>query len=164
MKPNIRTATSFDIDTLTELFWNNINVHTEYISHGEVQMGVGTSDGKPAADGKKMWKKYITSKIADKNSEVFIFDENDKIIGFTVIAIEEDGAEPFGVICDLYVLPKSRRKGFGEVLFNSGIEWLKNKGITDYYLESGKDNHGAHKFFEKRDFRVMSHIYYKKGI
>lgn len=161
MTQNIRIASYSDIHNLTELFWNNLSVNPEYISHGEIQMGVGDNEGKPALNGKEMWKKYISGKISDENSEVLIYSGNNNIDGFTVVAIEEDGAEPFGVVCDLYVKPGIRRKGIGNVLFESGLNWLRNKGMKDFYLESGKDNHSAHIFFEKRGFKMLSHIYHK---
>ena len=39
------------------------------------------------------------------------------------------------------------------------IDWLRSCGVKDIYLESGKDNHAAHRFFEKRGFAHVSEIY-----
>ncbi len=44
-------------------------------------------------------------------------------------------------------------------LLNAAIKWFKDRGIVSLYLESGKDNHSAHAFFEKRGFGMVSNIY-----
>lgn len=41
----------------------------------------------------------------------------------------------------------------------TAIDWLHSKGIRDIFLESGKDNHAAHCYFEKRGFVHVSEIY-----
>ncbi|MDR2085361.1 MAG: GNAT family N-acetyltransferase [Bacteroidales bacterium] len=161
MEKEIRKAKNEDVDFLTKLFINNLEKHPEYISHGEMQMGVGLANGKVASGGENQWKKYIIRKINSNDSEVFVSENNKEIIGFTVVEIDDDGGEPFGVICDLYVSPNHRTGGLGSLLFDSGMEWLKSRGITEFYLESGKDNHSAHAFFEKRGFNMVSQIFYK---
>ena len=163
MEKNIRMANISDVNALTELFINNLKTHPEYISHGEMQMGVGLANGEVAPQGTEMWKKYIIEKIESDDSAVFVYEEMNTITGFTVVEIDDDGGDPFGVICDLYVLPDNRTKGLGTLLFDKGISWLKDKGMKELYLESGKDNHSAHAFFEKRGFAMVSHIYYCSG-
>ena len=43
--------------------------------------------------------------------------------------------------------------------YSAAIDWLRSRGVKDIYLESGKDNHAAHRFFEKRGFAHVSEIY-----
>lgn len=73
--------------------------------------------------------------------------------------IEEDGDLPFGMVCDVLVREECRGKGVGDALLQSAIGWLRSRGIKDIYLESGKNNHAAHRFFEKRGFTHVSEIY-----
>lgn len=155
----IRKAQNSDSEQLTLIFWNNLKAHPEYISHGEIQMGVASNINTPAIDGEKKWEQYIIEKIADKNAEVFVNEDNFKITGFAVVAIEEDGDMPFGVLCDLLVLPTERSNGLGNALMQTCIDWLTEKNVTEIYLESGKENHAAHLFFEKRGFEIVSHVY-----
>ena len=163
MKNNnlIRNAIISDVNILTRLFIDNLKKHPEYISHGEMQMGVGTIDDKVTHNANELWGKYIIEKINNHKSEVFVCEENDEVIGFIIVEIDDDGNDSFGVIDDLYVHPENRAKGLGNMLFEKGISWLKSKSITEFYLESGKNNHEAHAFFEKRGFTMVSHIYYK---
>ncbi|MBR4735912.1 MAG: GNAT family N-acetyltransferase, partial [Bacteroidales bacterium] len=73
--------------------------------------------------------------------------------------IEEDGDVPFGMVCDILVKEEYRGHGAGEALLQTAISWLRSRGINDIYLESGKNNHSAHRFFEKRGFSHVSEIY-----
>ena len=163
MTNQIIRASEADIQILTDIFWDNLKSQPQYISHGEIQMGVGSALNTPAPNGRSMWEKYIREKISSDDSRVFICRDgaDGDINGFTVISIEEDGADPFGVICDLLVLPFARHLGVGQALLDAGMNWLSSRGITDFYLESGKENHPAHAFFEKRGFEMVSHIYRK---
>lgn len=161
METNIRVAKITDTDSLVELFINNLEKHSEYFSHGEMQMGLKLVAGKVSKRGINLWKKYAQNKIRNKDSKIFVYEDNNKITGFIIVEISEDGADPFGVICDLYVLPNNRTKGIGSSLFDIGIGWLRARGMKDFYLESGKDNHAAHAFFEKRGFGMVSHVYHK---
>ena len=158
-----RMATLKDIPHLTEMFWNHLLINPDYISHGEIQMGVATGVGMVAPKGDRKWKEYITEKITDSRGQVFIHEENQEIAGFVVLEISDDGDKPFGVICDIIVNPAIRGKGIGSRLLDAGIGWLSEQGITDFYLESGKDNHQAHAFFEHRGFSVISHIFKLKS-
>ena len=47
----------------------------------------------------------------------------------------------------------------GKEMINMCKEWFKSKNIKDIYLESGLDNHSAHKFFERNGFKPVSQIF-----
>ena len=63
------------------------------------------------------------------------------------------------LVSNIMVNPQCRGQGLGDTLLQTAISWLRSKGIRDIYLESGKDNHNAHRFFEKRGFIHVSEIY-----
>lgn len=164
----IQIATKADSKALADFFIGHITAHPEYISHGEIQMGVGEGkivDGvlvaRPAPDAREKWMKYILEHIEnDSFAQVWKAVAPDgAIVGFCVADIEEDGDAPFGMVCDILVNPDYRGHGTGQALLNTAISWLRSRGINDIYLESGKDNHSAHRFFEKRGFSHVSEIY-----
>ena len=163
----IEIARPADAPALADLFMGHIAAHTEYISHGEIQMGVGEGviqDGvlvaRPAADGREKWMKYIHEHISDESfAQVWKAVDGGRIVGFAVADIEKDGDAPFGMVCDVLVREDFRGKGAGEALLQTAIGWLRSRGIKDIYLESGKNNHAAHRFFEKRGFSHVSEIY-----
>ena len=164
----IQVALREDAEALADIFFSHLNASPSYISHGEMQMGVGTGrfiggvlKTEVAPDGREKWMKYILTHIEDESfAEVWkAVDSQGKIVGFCVADIEEDGDEPFGMVCDVLVSPTFRGGGAGGALLNTAISWLRGRGIKDIYLESGKDNHAAHKFFEKRGFHHISEIF-----
>ena len=92
-------------------------------------------------------------------SLVEVTDEEGNLLGFCVTEIMEDGAEPFGMICDLLVRENCRCGGVGTALMENALAWLRSKGVKDVYLESGMHNHAAHEYFIRRGFRKVSEIY-----
>lgn len=157
----IRKATEKDIESLTGIFWTNIRNEPAYISHGEIQMGIADDVGKPAPEGRAKWAKYIAGKIGDPEAGVFICEEEGAIAGFTVVGIESDADRPFGVFYDIVIVPEFRKHGLGKALIEAGFRWFEEKGITDFYLESGIGNHNAHRFFERYGFKAVSQIFRK---
>ncbi len=156
----ILIAQASDAPALADIFMGHLAAHPEYISHGEMQMGVAVGEAI-APDGREKWMKYIHEHIEDSSfAEVWkaVSDEGE-IVGFTVADIEEDGDAPFGMVCDVLVKESCRSQGTGAALLQTAIDWLRSRGIKDIYLESGKNNHAAHRFFEKRGFTHVSEIY-----
>lgn len=157
-----------DAEDLCDMFLNHISAHREYISHGEIQMGVGTGcfiDGKLVADvspdARRCWMRYITGNLTEPDRAYVgkAVSENGEIKGFCVAEIQEDGAEPFGMLCDILVNEEYRGTGTGSALFESAIEWFHDQGIKDIYLESGLNNHAAHEYFIHKGFVKVSEIY-----
>ena len=165
---NIYKALEADASVLCDIFLEHISSHTEYISHGEIQMGVGVGhfeDGTfftgVAPGARDAWMKSINGNLADEEGAAVYkaVDADGRIIGFCVTEIMEDGADPFAMVCDVLVKEDCRTKGVGTALLETAIEWLHAKGIYEIYLESGLRNHAAHEYFMRRGFRKVSEIY-----
>ena len=168
MEYTISRAHVEDEVTLCEMFLSHLDDHSEYISHGEIQMGVGDGhfeDGvlvtSPSQNARHFWMKYIHSNLTDpEGASVFkAVDPEGGLLGFCVVEIQEDGAAPFGMVCDVLVDEKKRCGGVGTALLETALAWLKEMGIKDVYLESGLDNHKAHEYFKRRGFVKVSEIY-----
>ena len=164
----IEFATAQDAPTLADIFFSHLAAHPEYISHGEIQMGVGkvsVQDGsfitRPATDAREKWMKYILD-MMNNDSIAAVWkavDDQGTLMGFCAADIEMAGGAPFGMVGDVLVNPQCRAGGVGSTLLQTAIDWLHAKGIHDIFLESGKDNHNAHRFFEKRGFVHVSEMY-----
>ena len=176
----ITTAERSDAEILCNIFINHITEHPEYISHGEIQMGVGEgtyvpSDksgaggfiSKPSPFAREKWMNYINGKFDTlETSSIFKAAvissgslEVEEIAGFCVLEITDDGDAPFGMLCDVLVKEEYRGKGIGTKLIQKSMEWFRSKGIKDIYLESGLGNHAAHAYFERLGFHQVSHIF-----
>lgn len=157
-----------DEQALCDIFLDHISAHNEYISHGEIQMGVGEGkfvDGgfvtRVAPQARRFWLKYIHGNLTDPDGAVVYkaVTDDGRIIGFSVGEIMDDGADPFGMVCDVLVMESSRTKGVGTLLLDSVLEWFRSKDVNDVYLESGLNNHAAHEYFIRRGFKKVSEIY-----
>ena len=157
----VRKAQHKDIPVLTNLFLSNLEKQQDYISHGEIQMGVATDDGVVSENASEIWLRYISKKINECESEVLLYEDVGQVLGFIVVEISLR-QKPYGTLCDIYVLPGNRAKGIGSTLHDAGISWLREQGAKEFFLESGKDNRAAHEFFEQKGFRLVSHIFYFK--
>ena len=160
-------ATVEDEQTLCEMFLKHITAHPEYISHGEIQMGVGEGEfedgvlvARPSARAKECWMRYIHGDMTADDAAVFkAVSTTGDIIGFTVAEIQEAGADPFGMVCDVLVDESLRCGGVGTALLQTALGWFREMGIKDIYLESGLNNHAAHEYFMRRGFVKVSEIY-----
>lgn len=160
-------ASESDKETLCNMFLGHISTHPEYISHGEIQMGVGVgkivngdfvTEVSPMA--RHYWMKYIDMNMSSDDSVVYkAVDNNKEIIGFCIAIFTQDGASPFGMISDILVREDIRGGGVGSELLKTAMAWLNDKGIRDIYLESGLNNHAAHEYFIHKGFRKVSEIY-----
>ena len=163
----IQPVTIEDEGMLCDLFLEHITRHPEYISHGEIQMGVGVGHfdadhftARPSSQARSFWMKYIHGNVTDsQTAAVFKAVDGTDLLGFCVVEINEDGAAPFGMICDVLVRENTRQQGVGSALLEQGIAWLRSQGIQDIYLESGLHNHAAHAYFCRRGFAKVSEIY-----
>ena len=166
---HIKPATVSDKEALADLFYAHLSENVEYISHGEMQMGIGhlVFNGKEYvpqldADTRHLWLTYIEEHMTAEGMAVYkAEDSTGSLLGFCVLETDSDGGAPFGVLCDILVSAEARGQGVGSRLFSAAEDWFKSRNLKDVYLESGKNNHNAHNFFIRRGFMKVSEVYYK---
>lgn len=166
---HIKPATVSDKEALADLFYAHLSENVEYISHGEMQMGIGhlVFNGKEYvpqldADTRHLWLTYIEEHMTAEGMAVYkAEDSTGALLGFCVMETDSDGGAPFGVLCDILVNAEARGQGVGSRLFSAAEDWFKSRNLKDVYLESGKNNHNAHNFFMHRGFMKVSEVYYK---
>lgn len=166
---HIKPATVSDKEALADLFYAHLSENVEYISHGEMQMGIGhlVFNGKEYvpqldADTRHLWLTYIEEHMTAEGMAVYkAEDSTGALLGFCVMETDSDGGAPFGVLCDILVNAVARGQGVGSRLFSAAEDWFKSRNLKDVYLESGKNNHNAHDFFIRRGFMKVSEVYYK---
>lgn len=166
---HIKPATVSDKEALADLFYAHLSENVEYISHGEMQMGIGhlVFNGKEYvpqldADTRHLWLTYIEEHMTAEGMAVYkAEDSTGALLGFCVLETDSDGGAPFGVLCDILVNAEARGCGVGSRLFSAAEDWFKSRNLKDVYLESGKNNHNAHNFFIRRGFMKVSEVYYK---
>lgn len=165
----IKPAKLLDKDALADLFYTHLSENAEYVSHGEMQMGVGRlvfngNEYVPRldTDSRRLWLAYLEEHITSDGMAVYKAEDSaGNLLGFCVLETDSDGGAPFGVLCDILVNADARGQGVGGRLFSAAEDWFRQRGLKDVYLESGKNNHNAHGFFMRRGFVKVSEVYYK---
>ena len=108
---HIMPATVSDKEALADLFYAHLSENVEYISHGEMQMGIGhlVFNGKEYvpqldADTRHLWLTYIEEHMTAEGMAVYkAEDSSGALLGFCVLETDSDGGAPFGVLCDILV-------------------------------------------------------------
>ena len=57
-----------------------------------------------------------------------------------------------GYITQFFVVPEYRRQGVGQLLFDSVMEWLASRGVTEVLLNVDVDNAVGDRFWRKNRF------------
>lgn len=154
----LRKIIEQDYTKIVNLFCNNIERNKEYISHGEIQMAVAIDDISLSPDFREIWRKYLIDHVS-KKSNIVVFEEDSKILGFVISEISSDLNHSFGVICDILVQKDIRGEGIGTLLINDVLNFFKENNIDQIFIESGLENHLAHDFFEKFGFKCVSKVF-----
>tara|TARA_B100000497_G_C7592778_1_gene356399 strand:- start:272 stop:718 length:447 start_codon:yes stop_codon:yes gene_type:complete len=98
-------------------------------------------------DGAKAW---IRDNMIRKRATLFVFQENDGLLGFTQLypAFCSVEMEPFYVLYDVYVDPKARQRGVASMLLRHAHAWAKSQGATRVDLETAHTNITAQSVYE----------------
>lgn len=103
--------------------------------------------------------------------KMYLYKDNDKIIGFIVGLINnlEESTYDFkcpkrGRITELVVSKHYRKSGVGSILLHSMEDYLKSVGCKDILLGVFAYNENAIKFYEKNGYHIRMHDMTKNGI
>ncbi|MBI5178589.1 MAG: GNAT family N-acetyltransferase [Nitrospinae bacterium] len=92
----------------------------------------------------------------------FVAEENGRIIGFVMTAMEKRDE---GLIVTIDLLPEWRAKGIGSRLIALAEEALIKRGAQKVVLQTAVENHPAIAFYQKHGYRNMKTLkhYYGRG-
>jgi GNAT superfamily N-acetyltransferase len=79
-----------------------------------------------------------------------------------VVEIVEREKLKYATLEDLLVGEGSRLKGIGERMVRFIEEEMRSRGVDWLFLESGVRNEGAHRFFERLEYRQTSSVFAKR--
>ncbi len=111
---------------------------------------------------------FIKKSINDENSDILVYEDNNKVVGFVLLQAKARPDFPFIVpgkfcyIMDIIVTEKSRNKGFGTDLMNASKEWAKKHDCSFISLDVLANNPGAIKLYNKLGFVTKAQEMYCK--
>jgi len=167
-KPRVVISTCRDRTTaraLARFFVQNVD--TAYISHGEMQGG--------RAEGPTRWRRDILKEVTSEflrlasargaaaaTAQLVQAISDGEPIGVAVVVFHQGRPRPFAVLEDMVVARDARGSGIGKAMLSWIERAARSAGIRDVYLESGIHNEGAHRFFERSRFRIVSKVMHKR--
>jgi len=112
----------------------------------------------------KMVEEMMSDALKEQPDGVFVATMSGKVVGFA-IAMYRDW---FNIVYLDYIQVKTdwMNKGVGHRLIEKCVDWAREKGARIIYTETGRNNEGAIKFYQRHGFKITGYIpdYYQKGL
>ena len=144
MKNRIRNATVADIEQLADLF-DQYRVFYEKKSD------------------KKAARAFLTARISNRESEIFIALHRGDIVGFVQLypLFSSTRMKRLWLLNDLFVRPEFRGQGFSIDLIEKAKELCRNTNACGMFLETAKSNDVGNNLYPKTDFnRIEDYNFY----
>lgn len=146
-----------EIDRLAEFFASNVT--QSYISHSELQFGRAVTPDKWIDDLVTQFRTEIAERVPcapGAAARVASAHNGDELIGLAYVTFDTGVPIPFIIVEDIVVDRRKRGGRIGQQLLDWIFAEARQEGIKRAFLESGKDNHDAHHFFERNGFHQVS--------
>ena len=139
------------------------NVDARYVSHGEVMEGLASPDGRWVDDlERRIEGELRESMCQDDGSHVAVLRHDGHIVGLAIVEVVGEGAARHGILHDLVVEGAHRGRGAGEAMVAWIAEQAAGMACRRLFLESGRNNHSAHRFFERQGFEPLSTVFIRE--
>lgn len=148
---------------LAQFMADIVSLDDAYISHGEYFHGL-SPDGKSwSEDLAELYRTEFHMILKSAAQENLILTahagEDNLLIGVAVTSFRQNGHEIYWVIEDMAVAPDMRRRGVGQAFIDQVATLAREAGAKRLFLESGVDNHDAHRLFENAGFHPFSKVF-----
>ena len=101
-------------------------------------------------------KKFLESRLSNKDSKVFICEVNNVIIGFVQLypLFSSTRVSKYWLLNDLFVGSEHRGKGYSKLLINKAKELVKDSNACGMMLETEKSNKIGNNLYPKTGFKI----------
>jgi len=99
-------------------------------------------------------EQFIRDRLSNNESVIFIAMDNDIPAGFTQLYPKYSSvrASKNWILNDLYVDVAYRKRGIGEALIKTAMDFAKSQGAAFVQLETAVDNYAAQRLYEAMGF------------
>jgi GNAT superfamily N-acetyltransferase len=135
------------------------NVTQSYISHSELQFGRAQTPDRWFPNLEAVFKAEVEERVPCAPGAQFRVASafsGDELVGIAYVTFNAEVPIPFLILEDIAVDRSKRGGGIGQEMLDWIFARAKEEGIKRAFLESGKDNHDAHHFFERNGFEQVS--------
>lgn len=138
---NIRKASLGDLPQLTKIF-------------DQYRVFYHKSSDIPAAGV------FLKDRIEKKESEIFIAEKGDQIIGFVQLfpIFSSTRMSRYWLLNDLYVNEKHRGKGYSKQLIEEAKKLCRSSNASGILLETGKGNEVGNQLYPSCGFKLYDSV------
>ena len=138
----IKNASRKDVEKIKSLWCEFIDFHESYDSYY-----------KRSKNGARAFSQFVDKQISDRNALVLIAQVDNETCGYLIARIENRqpvfAETRYGMIYDIAVNEKYRRKGIGEKLYESSVDWFQSRKVKRIELNVAISNPISMKFWTK---------------
>ncbi len=144
MNIKIRKATIKDLDGVLILVKKLIDFHHDL-----------DTCYRPASK-RRLMKSFLEKTFREKNTEIFVAEENKIIVGYLMINVSKTqqrySFSKMGSVWDIFIEEEYRRKGLTKKLLREALEWFRLKGVRNIELSVNFKNKIGIKTWQKLGF------------
>jgi GNAT superfamily N-acetyltransferase len=156
---------------LADFFAGNVAAAPEYISHSELQgpRAVSPKTWRPGLS--EILRREIEPRLAatqqrhpgSVSQPVAVAENDGKLVAVSLVTFAGNApVVPFAIVEDLVVDSTQRNHGVGKAVMQWVAAEARSRNIHRLFLESGRSNERAHRFFEREGFRTCSIVMMKE--
>ena len=90
-----------------------------------------------------------------ENASILLAEQKGKIIGQSIVRIEEDQGERFALFSTIYISKEYRKLGIAKKLIEKVLDWCRDKGIKKVLYNTAVGNTPIVSLFSKLGFREI---------
>ncbi len=105
-------------------------------------------------------EQFLTDRIENKDSEIFIAESNGKLVGFVQLypLFSSTRMKRYWLLNDLYVNEDHRGKGFSKKLIEEAKELARSTDACGILLETGKSNDIGNRLYPSCGFEMYDEV------
>lgn len=92
--------------------------------------------------------------VPGREAEVFVAQDGDSIVGHTMVRVESEGSDTYGLFATTFVAPGARRAGTASALLDEGERWMRERGMTLAVTFTDPGNTKLLELYEKFGYRT----------
>jgi len=116
-----------------------------------------SSELRLAPDGKRKWARYLAKKFSEKSTKLIVAEEDGDIVGFMLCLLTPNTPiykdKTIGVISDVYVNEKRRKKGVAGMMLKLALRWFAKNRASSVQLGTAYANLEARAIWNQLGFR-----------
>ena len=101
-------------------------------------------------------KERLAAILSDSDYMTFVAEYQKEVVGVIGVGVnryyEKNGT--YGRLLALVVDEKLKGRGIGASLVTEGERWLKEREVSSIVVNSGKQRHAAHRFYERLGYKA----------